>query len=422
MNNFKSFYSGFIERSGFHILGSTILARLLSFFASWIALQIIPNFELGLVIYAMNIITLIIPISGFGSYQGLLRYGSLLKTDKEKNQLFTYVIKKGGMLSVILIALTVLTSSLLTRNLIESRVYLIAISLSVFPFFLLESLKIQLRILHQNKNFAKAEISYNLILLILVFFGSFFFNEKGYISAIIISPLITFLIFLHKTKISFPLSKKFNKPDFKFWKYSFFTGLSNVAAQMLIVLDIILIGALLKDPEMVTIYKYLSLIPFSILFLPRAILTTDFVTLTKRYLDKDFVQNYIKNYIYLFLIISGLIVSISFLFTEFILSFFGKEFIQYKLVFRILIIGISAILILRGLFGNLLSSIGKATVNYWISFMGILINLISNYLLIPKYGILGAAMTSTGIMWITSILSATFYFYYFNKNNTKQPI
>ncbi len=422
MNNFKSFYSGFIERSGFHILGSTILARLLSFFASWIALQIIPNFELGLVIYAMNIITLIIPISGFGSYQGLLRYGSLLKTDKEKNQLFTYVIKKGGMLSVILIALIVLTSSLLTRNLIESRVYLIAISLSVFPFFLLESLKIQLRILHQNKNFAKAEISYNLILLILVFFGSFFFNEKGYISAIIISPLITFLIFLHKTKISFPLSKKFNKPDFKFWKYSFFTGLSNVAAQMLIVLDIILIGALLKDPEMVTIYKYLSLIPFSILFLPRAILTTDFVTLTKRYLDKDFVQNYIKNYIYLFLIISGLIVSISFLFTEFILSFFGKEFIQYKLVFRILIIGISAILILRGLFGNLLSSIGKATVNYWISFMGILINLVSNYLLIPKYGILGAAMTSTGIMWITSILSATFYFYYFNKNNTKQPI
>lgn len=419
MNNLKSFYSGFIERSGFHVLSSAVLARLLSFFASLIALKLIPNFELGLVIYAMNIITLIIPISGFGSYQGLLRYGALLNTDKEKNQMFIYVIKKGGVFSVILIFIVIALSSLFTLNLIESKIYLIALSSSIFTLFLFESLKIQFRILNENKSFAKAEITYNIIFLILVFFGSYFFHEKGYITAIIVSPLITFFIFLPKIKMSFTLSKSFNKPDFKFWKYSFFTGLSNAASQMLIVLDIILIGTLLKDPDIITIYKYLSLIPFSLLFLPRAVLTTDFVTLTSRYLDKGFIQNYIKNYIYFFLILSVIIILLSFFFTDFILNFFGKEFIQHKLVFRILIIGISSILILRGLFGNLLSSIGKATVNYWISLTAISINLISNYILIPKYGIVGAAITSAIIMWITSILSVTLYFYYYYNIKTK---
>ena len=415
MRDLKQFYKEFLDRSGFHILSSTIIARILSFLASWIALQFIPNFELGLVIYAMNIITLIIPLSGFGSYQGLLRYGALLDMDKEKNELFAYVIKKGSIISIFLILVIVLFSSFLSRNLLESKPYLIAVSISIFTLFLLESLKVQFRILQQNKLFAKTEIVYNLILLILVCFCSYFFEEKGYIAAIVIAPLLTFIVFLSKTNISFNSSVHFTKPDLAFWKYSFFTGLSNVATQLLIVLDIILIGIILNDPEMVTIYKYISLIPFSLLFLPRAILTTDFVTLTKKYMDKEYIQKYIKNYIYLFLMITGFIILLSFLFTDLILGFFDKDFVQYRLVFRILIVGVSAILIFRGLFGNLLSSIGKASVNYWISSFGILVNLISNFILIPKYGILGAAITSAIIMWLTSVLSVLLYYYYYKK-------
>jgi len=121
MRDLKQFYKEFLDRSGFHILSSTIIARILSFLASWIALQFIPNFKLGFVIYAMNIITLIIPLSGFGSYQGLLRYGALLDMDKEKNELFAYVIKKGSIISIFLILIIVLFSSFLSSNLIESK-------------------------------------------------------------------------------------------------------------------------------------------------------------------------------------------------------------------------------------------------------------------------------------------------------------
>ena len=249
----------------------------------------------------------------------------------------------------------------------------------------------------------------------MVFLGSYYFKENGYVAALIIAPLLTFLIYLPKIKFRVLNSSTFQNPDLDFWKYSFFTSLSNVASQLLIVLDIVLIGNILKDPEMITIYKYVSLIPISILFLPRVLLTTDFVTLTKNHRDKTFIKNYIKNYLFLFLSLSVFIILFSFLFSEFFLGLFGEEFKQYTLTFRVLIIGITAILILRGLYGNLLSAIGKAYINYWISIIAIVINLISNYILIPKYGILGAAITSAIIMWVTSVLSVVFYNYHKNK-------
>ncbi len=415
IDNLKIFFKEFISRKGNYVFFATVLGRILSFLSSWIALKLIPNFELGLVIYALNIISLIIPLSGFGASQGLLRFGALSKNEKEKNNLFVYILKKGSVFSIIIIVIIIIFSSLLTNQLKESQSYLIYLSLLILTLFLLESLKTQLRVLHKNKTFAKTEIIYNILLVILVFFGSYFYKETGYIIALIIVPLITFLIFIPKRQIKFNIDKNFKKPTFSFWKYSLFSSMSNVATQLLIVLDIILIGSIMHSPEKVTIYKYVSLIPFSLLFLPRVLLTTDFVSITENISNKKYINNYIKNYIILFLLISLVIAILSFAFDDSILLFFGNEFKQYTSTFKILIFGIISILIFRGLFGNLLSALGKASVNYWIAFIAILLNLVLNFILIPIYGILGAAITSTFMMWITSLLSIILFYKYYRK-------
>ncbi|MCK5637763.1 MAG: hypothetical protein KAH67_03570, partial [Flavobacteriaceae bacterium] len=146
MKDLKLFLEGFKNRHGLNILSSTIIARILSFFASWIALQFIPNFELGLVIYAFNIISFIIPISGFGASQGLLRYGALLKEEDEKYQLFYFIIKKGSVFSLLIIALIIILSPLLNSKIGHVQPYLIAVSFSILTLFLLESLKVLFRI------------------------------------------------------------------------------------------------------------------------------------------------------------------------------------------------------------------------------------------------------------------------------------
>jgi hypothetical protein len=53
----KDILKDFRHRSGLHILVATFIARIMSFFASWIALQLIEDTKLGLVIYAFTIIS-----------------------------------------------------------------------------------------------------------------------------------------------------------------------------------------------------------------------------------------------------------------------------------------------------------------------------------------------------------------------------
>lgn len=415
----KVFLSNFIARSGNRVLISTVLSRVLSFSASWVALQLISNEKLGVVLFSYNIIVFILPFSGLGLYHGLIRYAPLLKNSSEKTRLFNYVLRKGILLSL-LIAVGVSFFSLLIPFQIERSNYFVAVlAFLIIPDYIFQVIKIQFRILHDNTSFAKVEVVYNLILFVTVCLLSFLFEEKGYTIALIIPAVITSLIFIKKLKPSF---SKIPKPQIatqEFWKYGFFASLTSVVSQLLIAIDILVIGSLILDTTAVTTYRFISIIPLSLLFLPQAVMNTDFVKLTENIFDKNNTHTYIKNYISLFSIISICGLFISWFFSKEILSFFDENFIQFDTSFFILMLGTSSILMFRGLFGNLLCSIGKVNTNLYISSIAILLNCCGNFYLIPIYGIKGAAITSASIMWFTS-LTSTFAFFYLYQSFLKK--
>jgi len=406
LNLLKNYIQNFVSRSGNYILSASIVSRLLSFVASWVALQLIPNKELGIVLFGYNIIVFIIPIGGFGLHQSLLRFGSLLKTNKEKNSLFRYTFFKGIWATFILIFILLLASIFINFKFENTKYYLAFLSIILIPAYIFELIKIQFRLQHKNKLFAFTEIIFTSILTISVLILSYYFKEKGYAMALVLTPTLSVLFFIKKFKSDLLFKEKLTIINRKFWSYGIFASFSNVVTQLLFVIDILLIGLLLNDAEMVTNYKYISLIPLSLLFLPRAFINTDFVAFTENIYNKKYIIEYIKSYLSLFTILSiGFCVFFG-VFSGFILNLFDANFTQYKTSFLILIVGVCGILIFRGLFGNLLSSIGKAHVNFYITSVALLINVFSNYYMIPKYGIKGAAITSASLMWITGIVSA----------------
>lgn len=411
----KNYIQNFISRSGSYVLLATIAARLLSFLASWIALQLIDNKELGIIIFAFNIISFFIPIGGFGLHQSLIRYGALLKTNTEKDSLFIFTFKKGLAASLLLIALIVTASFFIDFSFEKTRNYVIFLSFTILPFYVFELIKIQFRLKYNNKSFAFAELTFNILLVVSVLILSYFYKEQGYAFALFLAPLLTSAVFFFRLKINFKNYKTLSIYNNEFYKYGFFASLSNVLTQLLFVIDIFLIGYLLKDSEMVTNYKYVSLIPFSLLFLPRVFIATDFVAFTEKIFDENYIKNYKKGYINFFAIVSVITVLISYFFSEKILLLFGAEFKQFSDSFFILILGVCGILIFRGLYGNLLSSIGKAHINYYIASIALVLNVIANYYLIPRYGIKGAAITSTVLMWFTGILSYILFSMYYKK-------
>ena len=406
MTLIKNYLLNFLNRSGGHVFLATFISRLFSFLAAWFALKLIPNKELGVVLFTYNIIVFIIPISGLGLHQSFIRYGALLKTKTEQNSLFLYVFKKGVWVSLLLIACISILSFFINFKFEKTQTYLIILSFIIIPSFLLEIIKAQLRLNHNNKRFAFTEIVQSVLLLVSVLLLSYFFKELGYAIALLVAPTLTVILFINKIGINFTLKNKLTITNTSFWKYGFFASLSNVVTQLLFVIDILLIGYLLANTEMVTNYRYISLIPFSLLFLPRVFMATDFVAFTEKIYDKTFIKNYIKSYMLLFLLISIVLVITSYFFGDFILTLLDQNFTKYTQTFFILMLGVCGIFIFRGLFGNLLSSIGNARINYYIASIALILNIISNYYLIPKYGIQGAAITSAVLMWFTGIVSA----------------
>mgnify|MGYP000433146467 FL=1 len=391
-------------------------ARVLSFLGSWIALQLIEAKELGVILFAYGIVQFIIPIGGFGLHQSLIRYGALLNSEDEKQQLFSYVLKKGIVASIVIILVLVGIGYFIPFQFDKTYGYFSILSLSILTVFILEIIKIQFRLQHKNRLYAITEFWYNIILTGLIFGLSYLFQGMGYIIALIVSPVLTALFFIKKLNIKLHIKNNLKITNLSFWKYGFFGGLSSVVTQLLILIDIILIGYLIDDPIAVTNYRYISIIPFSLLFLPRVFITTDFVTFTEKIHQKDYINRYIKNYMLFFGVVSILLLLFSYFFAEQILYIFGVEYMDYADSFLILIMGIVGIYIFRGLFGNLLSSIGKIELNYYIISIAIVINIISNYYLIPLYGIKGAAITSAILMWFTGILSWLSFLYFFRKN------
>jgi len=405
VNIIIQYIKNFLNRSGSYVFLATILGRVLSFIASWIALKFIENDALGVVLFAYNIILFVIPISGFGLHQSLIRYGALAKSSEDKDSILAYVFKKGIVACLVLIIIVISISLFINFKFENTLFYVVLLSFTIIPSYLLEIIRAQFRLQHNNKSFAFTEGVQSIILLLSVLVLSYLYKELGYAIALLLTPLLTSIIFFKSLNINNLIYKKIKVINFQFWKYGFFASLSNVVTQLLFVIDILLIGFILSNTEMVTNYRYVSIIPFSLLFLPRVFIATDFVAFTEKIYDAQYIFKYIKSYVLFFTVVSILILLFSWLFSVEILGLLDKEFTQFSDTFIILMIGICGIFILRGLFGNLLSSIGKAHLNYYIATLALVINICANFYLIPKYGIKGAAITSAILMWFTGLLS-----------------
>jgi O-antigen/teichoic acid export membrane protein len=405
VNIIIQYIKNFLNRSGSYVFLATILGRILSFIASWIALKFIENDALGVVLFAYNIILFVIPISGFGLHQSLIRYGSLAKSSEDKDSILAYVFKKGIVACLVLITIVISISLFINFKFENTLFYIVLLSFTIIPSYLLEIIRAQFRLQHNNKSFAFTEGVQSVILLLSVLLLSYLYKELGYAIALLLTPLLTSIVFFKSLNINNLIYKKIKVINFQFWKYGFFASLSNVVTQLLFVIDILLIGFILSNTEMVTNYRYVSIIPFSLLFLPRVFIATDFVAFTEKIYEAQYIFKYIKSYVLFFTLVSLLILLFSWLFSVQILGLLDKEFTQFSDTFIILMIGICGIFILRGLFGNLLSSIGKAHLNYYIATLALVINICANFYLIPKYGIKGAAITSAILMWFTGLLS-----------------
>lgn len=418
--NFLQFIQTFRDRKGAYILFASLATRLVSFIVSLLVIHLLTKKEYGYITYAFTIIAFVLPFMGAGIHQGLLRFGALCNSQLEKKYFFQLCLKRGLLSSLVLMLLLIIVTPFFTQELTRSAFYLYLLSFQFIGLLLFVMVEVYARLLHINLLFAQMEILSSLCLLIFNVSLCYLFGGPGYIVSVISVPFFVGLYYFFKLnlhhKIKPPTLPKFKTKELI--KYGLYVSIGNVLAQLLFAVDILIIGNLLKEAELVAQYKASSIIPFNLLILSRAILATDFVKLSRASKDnKNYLKSYYWNYFKIFCAISLGVLLFFYFFSEEVLLLFGKEYQDEPQLMFIFTCGIVGGMLFRVPLGNLLSAIGWPKTNAVISVIVLFLNTLGSYWMVQKYGLTGAAIVTSSLMWVSGLMCLGAFLYFLKKES-----
>lgn len=381
------------------------------FLLTLLVAKLLPKDQFGTVTQAINFLAFFVPISGMGSYQGLLRFGAILDDKRDKEFLFRYSLYYGFLGQIVMTLVMYIIAFALFSRRQEVFLLILAFGIRFFGMFLLELQKVKFRNEFQNEKFALLEAVHSVFTLVSGLVLCYFCGFYGYIISLCLSPFVV-IFFLSPLRGS--IEWKF--PQFgmaEFWRHSTLAGITYQISSWIFMLDIFFIGLLLGENQ-VADYRVSAIIPMNMFIIANIFIQTDFPKLCKYHLNKTFMFDYIKNYLKLMLLASILILVLGWFAAPFVLSFFGEHY-QNTDVFRILLLAVISGILLRSLFGILLSAIGKVQWSFYIGIGSVILFSIGLYLVIPRFSIEGAAWMCVINMFLVGCVNTLVFFTQYKK-------
>ena len=412
-NSITSFIKEFSNRKGFRVLFSGLLIKFIGLILSILIVRILPEEEYGYIAFAISITGILTAFSGMGFNWSLLRYGAQSISQTDKLNLYTHSISKGTLYTIPLVLFVFVISFFLPEEMKSAQWYLVILSIGMITNYLLNVIKSFFRILNLNNVFSTINIYSSILLFTLAISLSYLFEAWGYITALVVGPLIVFCYF-HLNKVPFVKKKnEFQLPS-KYTSYGIYTGLGMIANQAVITLGPVIAGYLNVEAVDIAIFKVSTIIPLNLLFIPAMILTTDFVHLSKSYNDSSILIKYYRRYL---ITIGGLMLlpfCFSIYFSEEIMKlFFGPKYVDAAPLFSALMIGIFFSFLFRVPLGNMLAAIGKANWNVVHSIIWLVLFIPLSYFLYNHYGLIGFTYSMSFVFIFSGLVSLCLMAYYY---------
>ena len=411
MNSLRSFINDFFKNKGQHVFLSLFIAKICAFLGSLFIIRILPENEFGTLSIVASVFAIFMPFSGFGSQQSLLRFGSISDDLAEKKTLAQYLLKQGFIYQLLLSGLF-LVASLFFINKYEDIFYIFLLfTIRLIGFYFLNHIQSEFRIFGNNQGFARITNTVNILGVLLLLLLSYYFGLKGYLIAIAVTPFIA--LFWFKKEYLISAKENFNFKKKEIWSYGLHAAGTALLSDTLFSADVLLLSFLMNE-NAVANYKVAILIPANITFLALTFMQSDFPVLAKNFRNRNFLTSYIANYYKLFIPVVLLICLFGFIFkTEILALFFSARYEDNSWVFVILLTGFSLNMLLRNLYGNLLSAVGMMKMNTAVSVLTLIMLVLFSFIFVNRFGIEGMAISLSLSMLIGGfLLLFSFYLYW----------
>jgi len=204
---------------------------------------------------------------------------------------------------------------------------------------------------------------------------------------------------------SMSLIGKTSPPNREMLTYGLWVGLGGIASQGALMLDTIMVGIYNGDVA-AGLYRNASLLPLSLMFLPGIYMTSEFVHVRANADSSEFISKFYKDYLMVFAPLAITILAVLITLPEAIITtLFGAKYVEAAPVLSLLGLTIIPTFLIRIPVGNILNAVGRANNNVVSAFIVLILNATLNYLLIPEFGLFGAAYASLGSIIVGSVIS-----------------
>ncbi len=425
MTNIKNIQEA-VKKGVLHIVTADFVNKIMKFGRSIILVRVLSKSDYGTFSYAMTIIGLFMMFNGIGSFNGVMQFCSAEKNENNKIAYLKYGIKIGLAFNLLLSLLIFSLSFIIKLPVPKSSELVRMLSFTSIFIIIGTDILLYLRSSFRNKEYSLLNIINTSTEAIILLIGGILLNIKGVIASRYLAP---FLLLLYEYYIIKDIIKKYinvNKlthdKRIKFIRYSITSMFANISSQILFLMDIFIIGLIIKDSNIIASYKVSTVIPFNILFLPSAFVTFVYPYFARQLNNKEWIlKKYIIFQKYL-IFINGIITLILIIFAKYIIYIiFGKEYNDSIICFRILSIGFFIAGSFRMPAGNILAAIMKVKINLYNSIISGIINILLDIILIKYIGSIGAALATVTVIIISSLISNIYLYRYLRiKSNNKK--
>ena len=394
----------------FSIFISNTFAKVVTFLGSIILVRILSKDDYGIYAGVLNALSMLLLFNDFGSSSAALQYLTENQEDQITQQKIINSAIKIGLVSAIVSSILILISPIFYPYTIN-EVKKLTPFLFLMPLLNLISnfAPIILRSKMENKKFAKFNFvttifNYSFLIPLTFVFGlvGAIFSQYAYAFASIVYGLFLIKPYLKSLIGRAKLEKKEHR---NFLKFSLITQINSTIGTLLIIVDTFIIGYMIKSPEILANYKVASAIPHALTFIPTTIVIYILPYFIKHNKDKKWLRENFKKIILYSFFGFGLLSLFLIIASKLIFNIlYGSKYLDAILPFNILIIGFFFTACLETPCSNIMYAMRKVKVNVVVNCISLVINIISNIFFINLFGYIGAAITTTIIYIIKSVI------------------
>ena len=414
-----------ILRSGIgHALGANVINKAVGMISSMIITRVMTTTDYGILGYALNIFSYLTLVSGLGLLSGNIQFGTENKGEGRAYAYYKYCLLVGLIIDILLVCISIGVISALELPLKGSKQFV----LLYIPLLLFEYVIAIVQGILRSKNRIKEYARYLNLNSLAVAIGTCvgaFWGVLGVIVgryfAAIITVAFSWLFLSDSVPQIFAADELLGSEKKVLWKFSFVIGACSALNLLVYSLDITLIANMIRSTEEVGLYKAGTLIPSALAFIPNSIITAVLPNIIYHKNELGWIRNRLKKtYIYLLgfnLILSATLI----LFAPLVMTLFaGKRYVQSAQVLRVLVAGYFFSGTFRGLSVNLLSAFRRVRYSLFISVSTCVADIVMNYYLIGKMGMIGAAYATLVVDILSAFLSFSYVYVLLKKGTINE--